>query len=85
MHDSVAGDPMWLVTEHGDNHSIDVIKVGGVLSNAATFTYTNLAVTAYSATVNPLNPNGTVITNNIDARIDKVAEWNHVLVATHSV
>src|SRR5262249_8802013 len=31
MHDSVAGDPMWMVTEHGDNHSIDVIKVTGVL------------------------------------------------------
>src|SRR5437868_6397174 len=85
MHDSVAGDPMWLVTEHGDNRSIDVIKMSGVLSTAATFAYTNLAVSSYSAVVNPLNPNGTVITNNIDSRIDKAAEWNHVLVAAHSV
>jgi uncharacterized repeat protein (TIGR01451 family) len=35
--------------------------------------------------VNPLNPNGTVITNNIDSRIDKAAEWSGTLVATHSV
>src|SRR5262249_14890848 len=47
MHDSIAGDPMWLVTEHGDNVSIDVIKMTSVLSNSATFTYTNLAVTPY--------------------------------------
>jgi uncharacterized repeat protein (TIGR01451 family) len=89
MHDSVAGDPMWLVTEHGDNKSIDVIKMtsasGTILSNSATFTYTNLAVTPYSTYVNPLNPNGTVITNNIDGRIQKAAEWNHTLVASHSV
>src|SRR5262249_4677319 len=32
MHDSVAGDPMWLITEHGDNKSIDVIKMTNVLS-----------------------------------------------------
>src|SRR5262249_25541664 len=34
MHDSVAGDPMWLITEHGDSRSIDVIKMTGVLSSA---------------------------------------------------
>jgi hypothetical protein len=85
MHGSVAGDPMWLVTEHGDNTSIDVIKMTNVLSTLPTFTYTNLAVTPYSPIANPLNPNGTVITNNIDTRIMKAAEWNGVLVATHHV
>ena len=85
MHDSVAGDPMWLVTEHGDNTSIDVIKMGSVLSTTATFTYTNLAVTPYSPAVHPLNPNGTAITTNMDSRIQKAAEWNHTLVASHSV
>jgi uncharacterized repeat protein (TIGR01451 family) len=85
MHDSVAGDPMWLITEHGDGKSIDVIKMSGVLSTSATFAYTNLAVTAYSGVVNPLNPNGTVITNNIDSRIQKAAEYNHIIVASHSV
>src|SRR5262245_16617620 len=85
MHDSVAGDPMWMLTEHGDNHSIDVIKVTGVLTTSATFTYTNLQVTPYSGVVTPRNPNGTVITNNIDSRIDKAAEANNTIVATHSV
>lgn len=85
MHDAVAGDPMWLVTEHGDNTSIDVIRMTGVLTNSASFAYTNLAVTPYSGTVAPLNPNGTFITTNIDSRIQKAAEANHTIVATHSV
>jgi uncharacterized repeat protein (TIGR01451 family) len=85
MHDSVSGDPMWLVTEHGDGTSIDVIKMGGVLSTSATFGYTNLAVTSYSGAVHPLNPDGTAITTNMDSRIQKAAEWNNVLVASHSV
>jgi len=53
MHDSVAGDPMWLVTEHGNNTSIDVIKMTGVLTTSAGFAYTNLAVTGYSGVVAP--------------------------------
>jgi len=85
MHDSVAGDPMWLVTEHGDNTSIDVIKMTGVLTNSASFAYTNLAVDPYSPVVTPLNPNGTVITDNIDSRIMKAAEANNTIVATHAV
>jgi uncharacterized repeat protein (TIGR01451 family) len=85
MHDSIAGDPMWLVTEHGDGLSIDVIKMTNVLSTSASFAYTNLTVPTYSETNYPLNPNGTVITNNIDSRIMKAAEWNGLLVATHSV
>jgi uncharacterized repeat protein (TIGR01451 family) len=85
MHDSVAGDPMWLVTEHGDNTSIDVIKMTNFLTTSASFAYTNLPVTPYSGVVNPLNPNGTVITNNIDSRIMKAAEANHTIVATHAV
>jgi hypothetical protein len=39
---------MWLVTEHGDNASIDVIRTGAVLSNSATFTSYNLPVNGYS-------------------------------------
>jgi uncharacterized repeat protein (TIGR01451 family) len=85
MHDSVAGDPMWLITEHGDNLSIDVIKMSNVLSTTATFAYTNLAVSSYSAENHPLNPNGTTVTTNIDSRIQKSAEANHTIVATHSV
>ena len=85
MHSSVAGDPMWLVTEHGDNTTIDVIKMTGVLSTSAAFAYTHLTVTPYSPVVNPLNPNGTVITTNIDSRIQKASEWNNTLVAAHAV
>jgi len=86
MHDSVPGDPMWLVTEHGDDQSIDVIKMTNVLTNGgASFAYTNLAVTPYQAINNPLNPNGTTITSNIDTRIMKAAEANNTIVATHAV
>ena len=85
MHDSVAGDPMWFVTEHGDDHSIDVIKMTNELTTTPTFTATNLAVTAYSPVVNPLNPNGTEVTGNIDSRIMKAAEYNNTIVAAHAV
>jgi len=85
MHDSVAGDPMWLVTEHGDGLSIDVIKMGSVLTGSATFAYTNLAVTPYSGVALPRNPNGAVVTDNIDSRVMKAAEANHILVATQAV
>jgi uncharacterized repeat protein (TIGR01451 family) len=85
MHDAVAGGPMWLVTEHGDNQSIDVYKMTNVLSTSPTFTRTNIAVTPYSQAVAPLNPNGTAITTNIDSRIDKAAEANNTIVASHSV
>jgi PKD repeat protein len=85
MHASAAGDPMWLVTEHGDNTHIDLIKMTNVLSTNATFTSTTLAVTPYSALVNPLNPNGTAVTGNIDSRIQKAAAWNGTLVAAHAV
>src|SRR5262249_39426062 len=85
MHDSLAGDPMWLLEEHGTGTAIDVVKMTNVLSNSATFTTTTLSVTAYSSTVPPLNPDGTVITDNIDSRIDKAAERNNTIVASHSV
>ena len=42
-------------------------------------------MTAYSTAVYPRNPNGTVITNNIDSRIMKAAEANNTIVATHAV
>lgn len=85
MHDAAAGDPMWLVTDHGDGLSIDVYKMTGGLSTAAAFTRTNLAVTAYSQAVAPKNPNGTSITTNIDSRIMKAAEANNTIVAAHTV
>jgi uncharacterized repeat protein (TIGR01451 family) len=85
MHGSVPGDPMWMVTEHGDGKSIDVIKMTGELTTSPTFTSTNLPVTAYSRVVPPKNPDGTTITTNIDSRIQKAAEANGTLVAAHAV
>ena len=85
MHDSITGDPMWFVTEHGDNQSVDVVRMQGELSTTPTYTYTNLAVTPYSAPVAPKSPNGVTLTQNIDARIDKCASANNTLVAAHSV
>ena len=85
MHDSVAGDPMWLVSEHGDNQSVDVIKMVNPLSAAPTFNYTTVPVNPYSGAVQPRNPNGTVITDKTDSRILNAGEANNTLVATHIV
>jgi uncharacterized repeat protein (TIGR01451 family) len=90
MHDAQPGDPMWLLAEHGDGTSIDVFKMTNVLSNSAVFTPTTLAVTPYTPIVQfvgpfPLNPDGSIITENIDSRIQKAAEANHTIVAAHSV
>jgi uncharacterized repeat protein (TIGR01451 family) len=85
MHGSVTGDPMWMVTTNSNNTSIDVLKMTNMLSNTPTITDTNLAVTAYANVVAPLNPNGTVITSNIDDRIQKVSSNSGTLMAAHSV
>lgn len=85
MHDAVAGGPMWLVGEHGDNKTMEVIKMTNVLSSAPTFTFADLAVNAYARPASPLNPNGTVITSHIDSRILKAAVANNTLVATQIV
>jgi uncharacterized repeat protein (TIGR01451 family) len=91
MHDSRAGDPMWLVGEHSPTtdagHSIDVYKMTNVLSNSATITLTTLAVNPYTdiSKVPPLQPDGTVVTPFIDSGIAKAAESNNTLVATQAV
>jgi len=85
MHDSVAGDPMWFVAESGDNAHIWSSKMTNVLSNSPVLMNTSLSVTPYLAVANPLNPDGTVITNDIDSRILKAAEANNIIVATHAV
>jgi hypothetical protein len=85
MHDAVAGDPMWLVAEGGNDRSLSVVKMTSVLTNAATFTTTNLAVNPYSPIAYPVNPDGTLVTNDIDSRILKAAEANHTIVAAHAV
>jgi uncharacterized repeat protein (TIGR01451 family) len=85
MHGSVSGDPMWLVHEHGDNQSMDVIKMTGELTSSPSFTYTNLAVTPYSAVVTAVNPDGTAIPDGITSGFRAAAETNGTLVAAQSV
>jgi len=85
MHDSVAGDPMWFVTEAGTNTDINVVQMTNVLSNAPVFTTTTIGVTPYSTAVPELQPDGTTITTNTDSRIMKAAMQNGLLVAAHQV
>lgn len=68
MHDSVAGDPMWLLQNPGDGSHINVDKMTNVLSNSATFNNTSLSLPAAdtfdSAGINnPLNPDDSVLTD----------------------
>ncbi len=88
MHDDTQtgpGDPMWLIEESGTNNSINVVQMTNVLSSSPTFATTTLAVNPYLTVVPPLNPNGSVITSNIDSRILKSAEANDTIVATHQI
>jgi acrosin len=87
MHDSVnPGDPMWLVS-HGAANQINVTKMTNVLSSTASFTTTPLAVNPYTDVhfAPPKNPDGSIITSNIDSRILKAAETGGMLVASHAV
>jgi uncharacterized repeat protein (TIGR01451 family) len=91
MHNSQAGDPMWLVGEHNPianaGQSIDVFKMTNVLSNSATIVLTTLAVNPYTDTSKtpPLQPDGTVITPFVNSSILKAAEADNTLVATHAI
>jgi hypothetical protein len=85
MHDSVANDPMWLLTEGSNHASIRLVKMTNVLSNSATFTTSTLTVHGYSSVNPPLQPSGVQITTNIDTRIMKAGEWGGKLVATHHI
>jgi hypothetical protein len=86
MHDSVAGDPMWLVAENGDNAKIVVYELTNVLATGQPLGYnTTLSVTPYQSVAPVLNPDGSVITSQIDSRILKAAAANHTIVACHTV
>jgi autotransporter-associated beta strand protein len=87
MHGSVAGGPMWLVQEGGDNTSINVIKMTNVLAASPTFTSFNLVVHSYSqaSLTPPLNPDHSVITTSIDSAILKAAEANNTIVAAQTI
>ncbi len=90
MHDSVAGDPMWLIHDPGTGTSIDVVKMTGVLSSASAFTTTSLALPAQDNFVasggigNPLNPDGSGMFDP-GSRILKAGEYNKIVVAAQTV
>ncbi len=85
MQDSHPGDPMWFIQEGGDNASINVVKMTGVLTSNPVFSTTNLSVTPYSQAVPILQPNGSAITTETDSRIINASMMNGKLVAAHAV
>jgi hypothetical protein len=84
MHDSVAGDPMWFVQAGANNSSINVVEMTDPLSTTATFASNPLGVKPYSPAVPMLQPIGGAITG-VNSGIQKVAEYNNVLVAAQTV
>ena len=62
MHDSVAGDPMWLIHNPETGTSVDVVKLTGVLSTSPSFSTTSLTLPGSADFLgsggigNPLNP-----------------------------
>ncbi|HEX7449524.1 MAG TPA: DUF4214 domain-containing protein [Pirellulales bacterium] len=88
MHDSKAGDPMWLVDQAGSS-TIEVFKMTNVLSSSASFNGTQLPVDPYTdihaSGVYPKQPDGTTVTMNQDSRIQKVAEAGNLLVASQAI
>jgi hypothetical protein len=84
MHGAAPGAPMYFVVGNtGGGATIDVITMTNVLSPTPTFATTTLAVNAYGAPPDAVQP-GDVITTN-DARMLN-AEWRaNRLVATHTV
>jgi hypothetical protein len=84
MHDSTAGGPMWFVGEHGDHSSLDLERIGNILTTPSLHTF-NIAVNSYNASNAPLNPDGSVITTVIDTQILKAAERNNDIVASQNV
>jgi hypothetical protein len=89
MHDSVPGDPMWLVRNPGSGNSIDVIKMTNELSTSASFATTSLSLPGSfnfsGLSISPANPDGSTMTNFIDDRILKAGEYNNIIAATHHV
>jgi hypothetical protein len=92
MHDSVAGDPMWLIQNAGDGANINVYQMTNaeLLSNGnALSAPTTLAIPgAFNFTpgvIVPQNPDGSTFVKFLDDRIQKAAEYNNTIVATQHV
>jgi hypothetical protein len=87
MHGTVAGDPMWLVAEAGGGNgtNIRVTKMTDLLSVAATFADTDIAVAPYGEPSAARQAGSSTPVNTLDNRILSV-EWRAGrLVAAHNV
>src|SRR5205823_1360755 len=76
MHDSVAGDPMWLLSETGylapDGEHLNVVRMSNPDNPKTTFFSTfQVAVNSYAQAVPPMQPDGSQITDLLDSRILK--------------
>ncbi len=85
MHDSQAGDPVWLVQAGGNNASINVVELVNPLASNGAFTTSTLAVKSYSQAVPMLQPNGQKLAPSISSDIEKVAEYNGLLATAQTV
>jgi hypothetical protein len=88
MHDSVGGDPMWFVQDPVEagfsSTGLNVIKETDPLGTPS-FEVTTLKVASKSPVVPPMQPDGTMVTSNLDSRILKAAEYNNTIVATQTI
>jgi PKD domain/Ubiquitin-activating enzyme E1 FCCH domain/RTX calcium-binding nonapeptide repeat (4 copies) len=92
MHDSVTGDPMWLIQDGGDGANINVYRMTNaeLLSNGNTLSPpTQLSIPGPDnftpGVIVPQNPDGSTFVKFLDDRIQKAAEYNNVIVATQHV
>ena len=87
MHDAAAGDPMWLVAEAGGGNGakIRVTKMTDLLSVAATFEDTDIAVAPYGAPPSARQAGSTTPVNTLDNRILSVEWRGGRLVAAHNI
>jgi hypothetical protein len=86
MHGAAPGAPMLFVTEDGANQGAEmrVVSMTNELSNSPTVVDTNIPVTPYDPTPEPLDPGGP-ITAKIDGRTLS-ADWrNNMLLTTQDV
>ena len=92
MHDSVAGDPMWLIQNGGDGTHINVYQMTNAqlsTSGSALAAPTVLNIPAPDVftpgVIVPQNPDGSTFVKFLDDRIQKAGEYNNTIVATQHV
>src|SRR5262249_189197 len=84
VHDSVAGDPLWLVEHQDDGSNVRLVRMNNVLSATPTFTDFVVNVDDYLQAVASPQPGGANIDSG-DRRMLSVVQRGSRLVATHGV